>query len=739
MQAAPQPLLACLSMLPEESLFSFLVRLSQANSYISPSIMWDLVLGKLDPRKHHRYVKDRLDFPFKTETYSRIATFTMTDPLMLYKSTYHRFVLVLTPPPRSLNYLALPDKSLVPCLSSGQEQPYMRPLSISSQFCPKCLEENPYYPLNWAPVALSACLKHECLLVDQCPNCYKKVSQYAVVMAKCDKCKSDLTKAEVISIASDEIGLRTQRILQSWFMEYVTPEHEISNLPLQSPAVLYKIIEGIQNSIQMRKHQSWSYFHYLPSYPDEHASTFRKGEQVLTPYENYCMYATACKAIMNWPESFFDFLHRYTDEKDHNPQNIFPGEANKEELFKGKPQDHLGILYSRWVKQQWSYPEFKFVQEALDYYIAKNYWLDKFSIRTNFYKRRPDLLEYAKYVSVENAAIILNTSTQVIKLLQRNKILSQIIDGGYELVDKREVLYYRKEWDSLVSLEKAGLLMGMPYRVVGELVTLGFLTKEKGSMRDPGRYYKTSEVMTFLEKFSRYVKSLPSQELAEKGPWVDFAKGDYIFTYKESLQAVTLLLQTMEGNLIAYHPSEYKFQLKSLLFAPHNFQECMAFLRDRSLWLEHQEMLKLLGIKDPTLAQWIKNGRILPTVMYKLDNYFDTASIHEFCSEYITQKEAAHILKVSISTLQNWIRANHMSELLIGDPDVEGETARIFDKEQLVQWRKEHLTSNEAAQILEVAKATLYRWVKEGKLRPLDTISDNQYWFLKQAVIDLKH
>ncbi len=738
MQATLQPLLARLSILPEESLFSFLVRSSQANSYVSPSILWDLVLGKLDPRKHHKYVKDRLDLPFKAETYSRIAALTMIDPFTLYRSTYHRFALVITSPPRSVNYLELPDKTLVPCLSNGQEQSQIRPLSISSQFCPKCLQETPYYPLNWMPVALSACLKHECLLVDQCPNCYKKVSQYAVIMAKCDKCKSDLTRAEVISIANDEVGLRTQRILQSWFMEYITPEHEISNLPLQSPAVLYKIIEGIQNSIQMRKHQSWSYFHSLSSYPDGRTLTCRKGELVLTPYENYCIYATSCKVIMNWPESFFDFLRKYTNETEPESQNIHYEGINKEEILKGRPQDHLGVLYSRWIKQQWAYPEFKFLQEALDCYIAKNYWLDDSSMHTYFYKRRPDLLEYAKYVSIESAANILHTSDGVIKLLLRNKILTQITDDENELIDKQEVLRYSKAWDSLVSSEKAGLLMGVPNRVIEELSSFGIINKEKILRRNYGMHYKLSEVMIFLEKFSRYVKSYSSQELTKKGPWVDFAKADNIFTYKESLQAITILLQIMEGNLTAYHPSESNFRLKSLLFDPHEFQECIAFLRDQSMWLEHQEVLRLLGIKDFTLTQWIRNGRILPIVMYRLDKYFKAAEVYRLCSMYVTQKEAADLLMVGIPTLKHWIRTNHMSELLVGDPDIEGENAHIFDKERLSQWRNDRFTSNEAVQALGVTKATLYRWVKEGKLRPLDIVNGNQYWFLKQAVLNLK-
>jgi excisionase family DNA binding protein len=741
MQVTPQPLLIRPPILPGESLFSFLIRLSQSNSYTSPNVLRDLVLETLDTRRHHRYVKDILNFPRKSETYSRIADLTLIDPFTLYKSTHHRFALVLTPPPRLVNYLTLPDKTSVPCFPDARELPQIRSIN-ASQFCPKCLQEMPCHLLNWLPVSLSACLKHECLLVDQCPNCYKKVSHYAVVAARCSECKSDLTKANAVSIADDEIGLRAQRILQSWFMDYVTPKHEITNL-VQPPAILYRIIEGLQNSIEVGKGEQWFYLHSLPSYPERLLLPSQKDDQVLTPYASYCIHATACKVIMNWPENFFQFLLGYCKKSEASFQSMRYEPYAKNKRLAGSIRDNLGVLYTRWIKQYWSYPEFSFVQEAFDYHIANNYQIDNFLVRTKPYQKNlspqknPVLVEHTKYVSILVAANLLNTSPEVIKLLQRNKLLTQVVEGGHELVDRQEVQSYCYEWNRLVSSNMAGLLMGVPYRVIDELTTFGIIPKEPARKRDPGRHFKIAEVMTFLEKLSRCVKSFSPQEIFEKDQWIPFAKADQIFTYKEALQSVTILLQILEGNLTAYHPLDAKFQIKSFLFAPDDFKKCRERLRDQSMWLERQEVLNLLGIKYSTLTQWMRDGRIFPIAMYKLDKYFDAEKIYELCSRYVTQKEAACILAVNVPTLQNWIRANEVPELLIGDPNGEGESARIFDREQVVGWRNEHLTSSEAVQVLGVTKATLSRWVKKGKLRPLDVVSGNQYWFDKQAVINL--
>ncbi len=732
MLAAPQPLLIRPSILPGESLFSFLIRLSQSNSYTSPNILRDLILETLDPRRHHRYVKDILNFPRKSETYSRIADLTLIDPFTLYKSTHHRFVLVLTPPPRLVKYLTLPDKTSVPCFPDARELPQIRSIN-ASQFCPKCLQEMPCHLLNWLPVSLSACLKHECLLVDQCPNCHKKVSQHAVVTAQCSECKSDLTKANAISIADDEIGLRAQRMLQSWFVDYVTPKHEISNL-VQPPAVLYRIIEGLQNSIEVEKGEQWFYLHSLPSYPERLLLPSRKEDQVLTPYASYCIHATACKVIMNWPENFFQFLLSYCKKSEASFQSTRYEPYAKNKRLASSIRDNLGVLYTRWIKQYWSYPEFKFVQEAFDYHITNNYQIDNFLVRTKPSEKSPVLVEHTKYVSIIAAADLLNTSPEVIKLLQRNKLLTQVVEGKHELVDRQEAQSYHYGWNRLVSSNMAGLLMGVPHRVIGELTAFGIITKDPARKRDPGRHFKIAEVMTFLEKLSRCVKSFSPQEIAEKDQWVHFAKADQIFTYKEALQAVTILLQILEGNLTAYHPSNGKFQIKSILFTPDDFQKCRERLRDHSKWLERQEVLNLLGIKYSTLTQWVRDGRIFPTAMYKFDKYFDAGKIYELCSRYVTRKEAARILAVNIPTLQNWIRTNEMFELLIGDPNGEGDSARIFDKERLIEWRNEYFTSNEAVKVLGVTKATIYQWVKEGKLRPLDVVNGNQYWFAKQTV-----
>jgi len=52
-------------------------------------------------------------------------------------------------------------------------------------------------------------------------------------------------------------------------------------------------------------------------------------------------------------------------------------------------------------------------------------------------------------------------------------------------------------------------------------------------------------------------------------------------------------------------------------------------------------------------------------------------------------------------------------------------------------WRYERLTFGEAMDMLGVSKATLRRWVEQGKLTPLEDLGGKQRWFARADVLAL--
>ena len=56
----------------------------------------------------------------------------------------------------------------------------------------------------------------------------------------------------------------------------------------------------------------------------------------------------------------------------------------------------------------------------------------------------------------------------------------------------------------------------------------------------------------------------------------------------------------------------------------------------------------------------------------------------------------------------------------------------------MVQWRQERMSYQEVQQWLGRSRATLHRWIHEGKLNPLLECKGKSRWFARSAVMQLQ-
>src|SRR5581483_6970006 len=297
MNIALQPLLNRTELLPDESLPSFLRRLTELNLYESHIILRDLILEELKDSKTPR---DNLELPTKSTTYEKLTALTGLDASSLYMATLHRFALILTPPPESVSYLQLSSGHTFPGFPKGYIRKLLR-FQKTVQFCPQCLKEKAYYTLRWSPIAISACLRHQCILVDRCQGCNHSISLVDLINKTCNKCKLNLTQTETISIANDKLGLLAQNVIQSWFMTNATPTFASSMLPNATGAVLYKIIEDLRSSLEKIGNRYGLYLQGSCEKEPMALSYNFEGNEVMTPYESYQLYTTAFKGLIDWP------------------------------------------------------------------------------------------------------------------------------------------------------------------------------------------------------------------------------------------------------------------------------------------------------------------------------------------------------------------------------------------------------------------------------------------------------
>ncbi len=353
------------------------------------------------------------------------------------------------------------------------------------------------------------------------------------------------------------------------------------------------------------------------------------------------------------------------------------------------------------------------------------------------------MMEQLSGVSIAEAARILGVTPNMIDNLLRTGRLTLQRSGStgkqtHRFVSRTEVLELRSQWKEFVNRAEAAEWLGITERMVIDLVKVGLLVAE----RDPGEGYPywafhKSALVDCMEKVLKHVESCVPDKIAEKDTFVDLA-GAARMLFVVGLNAASILSYVAEGKLRAYFSAERDPKLTSLLFDRSDIQYCIQSMKLENGWVSREDVTKLLKIKDITLARWVKFGLISPAAVYGSAQYFDRETIEAFIADHITTEEAANLLGVGKLTVQKWTREGRLARACVGGPTVDGGHTYLFEKKKLVQWRKERLSFGEAVQLLEISKATLYRWVDEGKVKPLDDMGGKQRWFSKQSVLALR-
>ena len=340
------PLLCRSPLRPHESLPSLLIRLSIANAYHSPNMITWICNERLG-----RQV--RISRPTRFETYQALAKLVRIQVDKLYDASIHHFASTVVPPTFEQRLTLLFPEQPVPLLNNYFAQEHTWPES-DAQFCPLCLQESICHQLAWMPLAVSVCLTHCCLLVRGCPQCQSNLYIYDVLKSRCADCGFNLTKAPAVDVSTDEIGLRSQMVIQSWLgirSQIDTKYHCV--LPNEPAPILYCFLDGLRKTI-MRVKRGWNHLHDPPnSVPHRFFPCTSKLD--ITPAKSYILYTTAFKGIADWPDGFFRFLDTYKLH-DEQPEN-------------GLILRNLRYLYISWLEKVWQHPAFQFVQETFDQYL----------------------------------------------------------------------------------------------------------------------------------------------------------------------------------------------------------------------------------------------------------------------------------------------------------------------------------------------------------------------------------
>jgi hypothetical protein len=274
---------------PGESLHSYLIRLANLNQY-PLTALFNLALP-YETASGRRL--DNAFYPKHPETYQRLASLTRLSPAALYRATPHRYAALLALSRPKVKTITVPGLGEVPALTD--DRPYMLRGGQQAQFCPDCLREAAYHRLGWMPVLVLACLRHRRLLVSRCPGCGQAVSVASVAEAGCRQCHTSLTRARAPALPADRFGQFVQRTLLAWLEGQPAPATRwAASLPPQRPAALYYLAVRLLTAIldRINPNVSWK---------------TKRLCQDLTPPELLALWTRAFRALVGWPEGFYQF------------------------------------------------------------------------------------------------------------------------------------------------------------------------------------------------------------------------------------------------------------------------------------------------------------------------------------------------------------------------------------------------------------------------------------------------
>jgi hypothetical protein len=173
---------------PDESLFSFLSRNSKANYYTNVNTLL---------KENYSSWLYRYNFNYIEDNWALLSIFKpITDALQvdIHELTLNKY-----------NRLFF---SYVPLNKMTENSVYNK---LTAKYCPSCLQNDYYYRMFWDISFFTTCIKHNCYLVDRCPNCSSKITISRLMY---NECQCGLCFSTVISKIPSDLVLKTQVLFQ---------------------------------------------------------------------------------------------------------------------------------------------------------------------------------------------------------------------------------------------------------------------------------------------------------------------------------------------------------------------------------------------------------------------------------------------------------------------------------------------------------------------------------------------
>ena len=311
----------------DEGFISYLLRLTEANGYDTPS--WILSLSGID----YMELQWKFTFVFScSEGFKKFAKLTgnaLSDLI-------------------GLLYLPAPSPKNITCDGNHNFYGAFFNRSIIRPHCPKvcvkCLNEYGYCRRIWDCSLVTVCPIHECLLVDTCPKCKRRLKAIRNRLSVC-ACGCDWSELQPELRREHEtaVSRRIYQLCGLLPLKYHSKErlNPLESLALQEFVIALTFIAGLDCEM------SWA--------------TGRPSKSIKLRNDELHTHITAAYQVFeNWPRNF----HQLLDKKSKGNVRLNPRDGKLDTALK----EEFGALFKR-LYGDLRVPQFDFLREAFAQYV----------------------------------------------------------------------------------------------------------------------------------------------------------------------------------------------------------------------------------------------------------------------------------------------------------------------------------------------------------------------------------
>lgn len=286
------------------------------------------------------------------------------------------------------------------------------------------------------------------------------------------------------------------------------------------------------------------------------------------------------------------------------------------------------------------------MQEAFTAYLVDANRAHRCSsiVLSDRYRKDPSFAHTLPYVTVAEAARLLDTTPIMVKLLIRLGLLagqSASDDGQSRRVARAAVDALRATWAHTVGITETRETLGVSKTLLLRLVERGMLRAVTGPPHGfPEWVFHRDDVAACYDRVIGLTAEAPADEAAAMVNVKCAAR----LLDGVGLDTVSLWMRVADGALAAYRQRGVRARFDTLLFRRADIARVRDGVDGDPTQVGSREARATLGITPQVLTRWVEHGVLTPVAVRGNASYFDRHLVETFWDRHVDVQAAARLI-----------------------------------------------------------------------------------------------